>query len=452
MNSDEILSTSMKHNLWTWTAQRKAEVLPVERAEGVYFWDTNGKRYLDFNSTVMCVNIGHGNAHVQEAMIRQIRELTFAGPHMATKPRALLGEKLASITPPGLTRFLYTLGGSDANENAVKIARDYTGKFKILTRYRSYHGATMGAMDLTGDYRRLHWEPETMPGVVHFLDPYPYRSPFFPDGSSIDLAVFAQAYLDHLEEIIRFEGPETIAAVLIETVTGTNGILIPPEGYLQGVRALCDKYRILLITDEVMCGFGRTGKWFASEHWNVIPDIITMAKGLTSGYAPLGAVAMKEEIAAIYDERQFVGGMTYNGHPVSLAAALANIEVIEEDGLLLNAAQRGETLKELLADLKEKHPCVGDVRSIGLFGAAELVRDRATKEPLSLAAKPLSPAMKKVKSFILENGVFMYNTFHTLLFIPPLIITDTQLREGFKVIDAAMSLADEEIQAGLELS
>ena len=452
MNSDEILSTSMKHNLWTWTAQRKAEVLPVERAEGVYFWDTNGKRYLDFNSTVMCVNIGHGNAHVQEAMIRQIRELTFAGPHMATKPRALLGEKLASITPPGLTRFLYTLGGSDANENAVKIARDYTGKFKILTRYRSYHGATMGAMALTGDYRRLHWEPETMPGVVHFLDPYPYRSPFFPDGSSIDLAVFAQAYLDHLEEIIRFEGPETIAAVLIETVTDTNGILIPPEGYLQGVRALCDKYRILLITDEVMCGFGRTGKWFASEHWNVIPDIITMAKGLTSGYAPLGAVAMKEEIAAIYDERQFVGGMTYNGHPVSLAAALANIEVIEEDGLLLNAAQRGETLKELLADLKEKHPCVGDVRSIGLFGAAELVRDRATKEPLSLAAKPLSPAMKKVKSFILENGVFMYNTFHTLLFIPPLIITDTQLREGFKVIDAAMSLADEEIQAGLELS
>lgn len=452
MNSDEILSTSMKHNLWTWTAQRKAEVLPVERAEGVYFWDTNGKRYLDFNSTVMCVNIGHGNAHVQEAMIRQIRELTFAGPHMATKPRALLGEKLASITPPGLTRFLYTLGGSDANENAVKIARDYTGKFKILTRYRSYHGATMGAMALTGDYRRLHWEPETMPGVVHFLDPYPYRSPFFPDGSSIDLAVFAQAYLDHLEEIIRFEGPETIAAVLIETVTGTNGILIPPEGYLQGVRALCDKYRILLITDEVMCGFGRTGKWFASEHWNVIPDIITMAKGLTSGYAPLGAVAMKEEIAAIYDERQFVGGMTYNGHPVSLAVALANIEVIEEDGLLLNAAQRGETLKELLADLKEKHPCVGDVRSIGLFGAAELVRDRATKEPLSLAAKPLSPAMKKVKSFILENGVFMYNTFHTLLFIPPLIITDTQLREGFKVIDAAMSLADEEIQAGLELS
>jgi len=452
MNSDEILSTSMKHNLWTCTAQRKAEVLPVERAEGVYFWDTNGKRYLDFNSTVMCVNIGHGNAHVQEAMIRQIRELTFAGPHMATKPRALLGEKLASITPPGLTRFLYTLGGSDANENAVKIARDYTGKFKILTRYRSYHGATMGAMALTGDYRRLHWEPETMPGVVHFLDPYPYRSPFFPDGSSIDLAVFAQAYLDHLEEIIRFEGPETIAAVLIETVTGTNGILIPPEGYLQGVRALCDKYRILLITDEVMCGFGRTGKWFASEHWNVIPDIITMAKGLTSGYAPLGAVAMKEEIAAIYDERQFVGGMTYNGHPVSLAAALANIEVIEEDGLLLNAAQRGETLKELLADLKEKHPCVGDVRSIGLFGAAELVRDRATKEPLSLAAKPLSPAMKKVKSFILENGVFMYNTFHTLLFIPPLIITDTQLREGFKVIDAAMSLADEEIQAGLELS
>ena len=450
MNGDEILEKSIRHNLWTWTAQRKAEILPVEKAEGVYFWDTSGKRYLDLNSTVMCVNIGHGNAHVQEAMIRQIRELTFAGPHMATKARALLGEKLASITPPGLTRFLYTLGGSDANENAVKLARDYTGKFKILTRYRSYHGATMGAMALTGDYRRLHWEPETMPGVVHFLDPYAYRSPFFPESDSVDELTFSKAYLDYLEEIIKFEGPETIAAVLIETVTGTNGILIPPAGYLQGVRALCDKYRILLITDEVMCGFGRTGKWFASQHWDVVPDIITMAKGLTSGYAPLGAVAMKEEIAATYDDRQFVGGMTYNGHPVSLAAALANIEVIEQEGLLENAVRRGETLKGLLAELKEKHPCVGDVRSIGLFGAAELVRDRASKEPLSPSAKALSPVMKRVKSFILEHGVFIYNTFHMLLFIPPLIITDAQLREGFEVVDAALSLADHDIQTALE--
>jgi len=449
-NSDDILSKAIKHNLWTWTAQRKAEVLPVERAEGVYFWDTNGKRYLDFNSMVMCVNIGHGNSHVKEAMIQQIRELVFAGPHMATKPRALLGEKLASITPPGLTRFLYTLGGSDANENAVKVARDYTGRFKILTRYRSYHGATMGAMALTGDYRRLHWEPETMPGVVHFLDPYAYRSPFFPDGSAVDPAVFSQAYLDHLEEIITFEGPETIAAVLIETVTGTNGILIPPAGYLKGVRALCDKHKILLVTDEVMCGFGRTGKWFAFQHWDVVPDIITMAKGLTSGYAPLGAVAMKDEIAAIYDDRQFVGGMTYNGHPVSLAAALANIEVIEQEGLLENSTRRGETLRTLLAELKANHPCVGDVRSIGLFGAAELVRDRATKDPLSPGAKPLSPVMKRVKSYIQEHGVFMYNTFHTLLFIPPLIISDAQLREGFEVIDAALCIADQEIQAGLE--
>jgi len=449
MKSDEILSKSIRHNLWTWTAQRKAEILPVERADGVYFWDTGGKRYLDLNSMVMCVNIGHGNRHVQEAMIRQIRELTFAGPHMATKARALLGEKLASLTPPGLTRFLYTLGGSDANENAVKIARDYTGKFKILTRYRSYHGATMGAMALTGDYRRLHWEPETMPGVVHFLDPYAYRSPFFPDGG-VDEESFSRAYVDHLEEIICFEGPDTIAAVLIETVTGTNGILVPPSGYLQGVRALCDKYRILLITDEVMCGFGRTGKWFASQHWDVVPDIITMAKGLTSGYAPLGAVAIKEEIAATYDDRQFVGGMTYNGHPVSLAAALANIEVIEQEGLLKNALRRGETLKALLADLKQKHPCVGDVRSIGLFGAAELVRDRASKEPLSPTAKPLSPVMKHVKSYILEHGVFMYNTFQTLLFIPPLIISDVQLREGFDIVDAALSIADHEIQAGME--
>ena len=237
MKSDEILRIDETQPL-DMDSPTQSGYPSCRKAEGVYLWDTSGKRYLDFNSTVMCVNIGHGNTHGQEAMIRQIRELTFAGPHMATKPRALLGEKLASITPPGLTRFLYTLGGSDANENAVKIARDYTGRFKILTRYRSYHGATMGAMALTGDYRRLHWEPLTMPGVVHFLDPYPYRSPFFPDGRSVEPTVFSQAYLDHLEEIIRFAGPETIAAVLIETVTGTNGTLVPLRDTCRGARAL----------------------------------------------------------------------------------------------------------------------------------------------------------------------------------------------------------------------
>ncbi|MFZ3071468.1 MAG: aminotransferase class III-fold pyridoxal phosphate-dependent enzyme [Anaerolineaceae bacterium] len=448
MPEDEMLSLSMKHNFWTWSAQQNPSIIHINKAKGVYFWDADGKRYLDFNSTVMCVNIGHGNEHVQEAMIEQIRELTFAGPHMVTKPRALLGQKLASLTPPGLDHFLYTLGGSDANENAIKLARDFTGKFKILTRYRSYHGATMGAMALTGDYRRLHWEPNTMPGVVHFLDPSRYRSVFFHGRPDVSEAQFCRAYLDHLEEIIRYEGAETIAAILLETVTGTNGIIIPPDGYLQGVRALCDKYNILMITDEVMCGFGRTGKWFAFEHWGIVPDIITMAKGLTSAYAPLGAVAMKREIAAHYNNQMYFGGLTYNGHPVSLAAAIANIEVIENERLLENATLRGETLKKLLAELMAKHPCVGEVRSIGLFAAIELVKDRGTKEPLTEPGRPLGTTMKKVKDYIAGHGVFMYNTFHMLLVMPPLIITDEQLKEGIDVIDSALTLADVDLASG----
>ncbi len=446
MQKDTLLDLSLRHNFWTWSVQHKPAVIHIDRAEGVYFWDAKGKRYLDLNSTVMCVNIGHSNKYVQDAMIKQIRELTFAGPHMVTRPRALLGQKLASITPDGLDHFLYTLGGSDANENAVKIARDYTGKHKILTRYRSYHGATMGAMALTGDHRRLHWEPSVMPGVVHFIDPFHYRSVFYHDQTDVNDEQFCRSYLDHLEEIIYYEGPQSIAAILIESVTGTNGIIIPPDGYLQGIRKICDKHNIVLITDEVMCGFGRTGKWFGFEHWGIVPDIITMAKGLTSGYAPLGAVAMKHEIAAHFDKKVFYGGLTYNGHPVSLAAALANIEVIENENLLQNSTERGKTLAKLLAELKTKHVCVGDVRSIGLFAAIELVSDRESKRPLTEPGKPINPIMMHVKKFLINHGVFLYNTFNMLLIIPPLIITDEQLEEGVRVIDAALSLAEAELE------
>jgi taurine--2-oxoglutarate transaminase len=445
MEPDELMSLSLKHNFWTWSSQPPSDLLQIKRAEGVYFWDFEDKRYLDMNSMVMCANIGHGNTSVQEAMIRQIRELTLAGPHMATEPRALLGEKLAQITPDGLDYFLYTLGGSDANENAIKLARDFTGKSKILTRYRSYHGATMGAMALTGDRRRLHWEPAVMPGVVHFIDPYRYRSAFYADMPEVSEQQFTRAYLDHLEEIILYEGPQTIAAILLETVTGTNGILVPPQGYLPGVRKLCDKYGILLITDEVMCGFGRTGTWFAFEHWQVVPDLITMAKGITSGYAPLGAVAMRSEIAHYYKDKEFFGGLTYNAHPVSMAAALANIEVIEKDHLLENTRERGVTLTSALQDLKAKHPCVGDVRSIGLFGAIELVKNRQTREPLTPPGKPSNATMGKVLKYLREHGIFIKNTYHILLIIPPLIITDAQLLEGLAVIDRALELADEDV-------
>jgi taurine--2-oxoglutarate transaminase len=437
----EILPLALQHNFWTWSAQAEVSPIPVTRAKGVYFWDAEGKRYLDFNSMVMCVNIGHGEERVINAIVEQARQLPFAGPPMATKPRAVLGKLLSEITPGNLNRFLFTLGGADANENALKLARACTGRHKVLARYRSYHGATAGAMALTGDPRRWAWEPNLMPGVVHFLDPYRYRSTFHHTNLDISEAEFSQDYLNHLEEIITLEGPKTIAAVLLEPVTGTNGVIIPPEGYLKGVREICDRHGILLIADEVMSGFGRTGRWFAVDHWNVVPDIITMAKGLTSGYAPLGAVAMKEEIAGHFNDRVYQGGLTYNAHPISLAAAIANISVLRDDHLIERADTMGKVLHQLLMDLGEKHPSVGEVRSIGLFGIVELVRDRNTKEPLA-PFNGSSPEMAAVRKFILEHGVFVYTHWHTVLVIPPLIITKEQLEEGFEVLDQALKIAD----------
>jgi taurine--2-oxoglutarate transaminase len=315
----------------------------------------------------------------------------------------------------------------------------------VLSRYRSYHGASAGAMALTGDPRRVAWEPGLMPGVVHFLDPYRYRSTFHRTTPDISEAEFCQDYLNHLEEIIRFEGPETIAAILIESVTGTNGIIVPPEGYLQGVRKLCDRYGIVMVTDEVMSGFGRTGKWFAVDNWGVIPDIMTMAKGLTSAYAPLGAVAMKPEIAAAFDQRTFESGLTYTSHPVSLAAAVANINVMRADKLVEHAAELGPVLNRLLKDLGETHPSVGDVRSIGLFGILELVKDRKTKEPLA-PWNGSSPEMAAFRKTCLEHGLYVYTHWHTVLIIPPLPITTEQLQEGFEVLDQALEETDKAVK------
>lgn len=441
----EILPLSLEHTFWTWSAQGKVAPIPVTRAEGVYFWDTAGKRYLDFNSMTMCVNIGHGNQRVIDAIVAQARALPYAAPGMATRPRAELGKLLDEITPPGVSKFMFTLGGADANENAVKLARGYTGKHKILTRYRSYHGASAGAMALTGDPRRWPWEPTLMPGVVHFLDPYRYRSTFHRNNPDIPEAEFTQDYLNHLEEIIQYEGPETIAAILMESVTGTNGIIIPPAGYMQGVRALCDKYGILMIADEVMSGFGRTGKWFAVDHWNVTPDLMTMAKGLTSAYAPLGAVGMKPEIADAYKDTVYQGGLTYTAHPISLAAAIANIQVMRDEQVVEHAAAMGPVLHRLLNDLGEQHPSVGEVRNIGLFGIIELVKDRRTREPLT-PWNSSSPAMNALRKQMLENGLFVYTHWHTVLIIPPLIITEEQLAEGFAILDKALAIADQAAQ------
>lgn len=442
----DILPLSLAHSFWTWSAQGKVAPIPIKRAKGVYFWDVDGKRYLDFNAMTMCVNAGHGDERIINAIIQQAQELTYAAPSFATRPRAVLGELLSQITPGDLDRFLFTLGGADANENAIKLARAYTGRHKILARYRSYHGASAGAMAATGDPRRTAWEPNLMGGVVHFLDPYRYRSTLHRTNPDISEADFTQDYLNHLEEIITYEGPETIAAVLLESVTGTNGIIIPPEGYMQGVRALCDKYHIMFIADEVMSGFGRTGKWFAVEHWNVVPDLMTMAKGLTSAYAPMGAVAISPKIADFFKERVFKSGLTYTAHPISLAAAIANINVMKEDRMVEWAAAMGPVLKRKLTDLGEAHPSVGDVRSIGLFGVIELVRNRKTKEPMA-PWDGSSPEMTALKKYCLDKGLYISVHWHTVLIIPPLIISEEQLSEGLEILDQALAITDKAVKA-----
>ncbi|HIE24863.1 MAG TPA: aminotransferase class III-fold pyridoxal phosphate-dependent enzyme [Anaerolineales bacterium] len=445
LNNDQILPLMRKHGFWTWSAQGKVNPISVEHAKGVYFWDTDGKRYLDFNSTTMCVNAGHGDERIINAMKEQLDTLPFAGPPMATKIRALAGKVLAEITPEGINHFLFTLGGADANENAIRLARAYTGRHKILTRYRAYHGATAGAMALTGDPRKQEWEPMLMPGVVHFLDPYRYRSTFHRTNPDISEADFTQDYLNHLEEIIQYEGAETIAAILIESITGTNGVIIPPDGYMQGLREICDKYGIMMIADEVMSGFGRAGAWFAVDRWDVRPDLLTMAKGLTSAYAPLGAVGMTDAIASHFETHIFRSGLTYTAHPVSLAAMVANIRVLREEKLIKRAASLGSSLSRHLANLKEKHPSIGDVRSIGLFGILELVKNRETKEPMA-KWNLSSPEMDAFKNYCREQGLFIYTHWHTVLIIPPLIISEEELAEGMAVIDEALKITDQAVK------
>jgi taurine--2-oxoglutarate transaminase len=440
----EILPQSLENSFWTWSAQGSVTPIPVTRAKGVYFWDADGKRYLDFNSMLMCVNIGHGDQRVIDAITEQARQLPYVAPSMTSKPRAILGKMLTEITPGDLNHFFFTLGGAEANENAIKIARAYTGKHKIFARYRSYHGATAGAMSLTGDPRRLAWEPNLMTGVVHFLDPFRYRSTFHRLNPDISEDDFTQDYLNHLEEMILYEGPETIAAIILETVTGTNGILIPPDGYLQGVRALCDKYQILLICDEVMSGFGRTGKWFAVDHWEVVPDLMTMAKGLTSAYAPLGAVAIRDEIAEYFEDRVFFSGLTYNSHPISLAAAIATINVMKEDRIVENSQKMGTVLRRHLNDLGEQHPSVGEVRSIGLFSAIEVVKNRKTREPMA-PYNGTSPEMTALRQHLLDNGIYTFVHWNVVLVNPPLIINEEQLAEGFEVMDKALEITDQAV-------
>ncbi len=441
METQEILDLNREYTFFSWSVQSKVAPIVADRADGVYFWDADGKRYLDFSSQLMNVNAGQGNRRIISAVQEQVARLAYANPGMATEVKGRLGQLLAEIAPGDLHKTLFTTGGAEANENAIKFARSYTGKHKILSRYRSYHGATAGALALTGNPFRLPMEP-LIPGIVHILDPYCYRCPF---GWTKDTC--HRECIGHVEQVIEFEGPDHIAAIVLEGVTGTNGLVIPPDDYWPRIRGLCDKYGIVLVDDEVMSGFGRTGEWFAVNHWNVAPDIITMAKGITSGYVPLGAVIVSRAIADYFESRRLYMGLTASGHPVSVAAGVATIEAYKEEGLIENAREMGRVLKEGLETLKEKHPSVGDVRSIGLFSTIELVKDRETRQPLapmpgipsSLQTHDIAPQLSRAMR---ERGMHCFAKWNFIFPIPPLSIDEGELQDGLSILDEVLEVAD----------
>jgi taurine--2-oxoglutarate transaminase len=434
MTSEEIVALSREHTFFSWSVQGAVDPIAIDHAEGVYLYTPEGRRILDFNSQLMSVNIGHGDRRVIDAITAQATKLQYVQPAFATEPRARLGAKLAEILPGDLDKVFFTLGGAEAIENAIKLARAYTGRHKILARYRAYHGATLGAMTLTGDPRRWANEPALV-GVVRYPDTHRWGEK--------DSRPAAEA-LQGLEDVVRYEGPHTIAAIFLETIVGTNGILIPPDGYIQGVREICDRHGILMVADEVMAGFGRTGKWFAIQHWDTIPDLMTMAKGLTSSYLPLGAVAMNHKIAKHFDTNFYYGGLTYSSHAISCAAALANIGVYEQDGLIENAARLDAVMRRHHEALAARHPSVGAHRNLGLFGILDLVRSQDPWTPLT-PFNGTSDEMKAIGKYLRENGLYTMianNSIHTN---PPLCITEEQLAEGFAIIDGALEIADQAV-------
>ncbi len=441
MNAAAMSQLNKDYTLFEWSAQNAINPIAVDHAKGVHFWDPDGKRYIDMNSMLMSVNIGHGDERVIRAIQEQAAKLTYVSPYMATDVRGQLGEMLAEITPKRLKKSFFTLGGAEANENAIKIARMVTGKQKIIARYRSYHGGTAGGMTLTGDPRRWASEPG-IPGVVRIMDPYQYRCRWCEGRDACNMNC-----LNHVEDTIQFEGAQNIAAIIMEPVTGTNGIIIPPDGYLQGIRYLCDKYGILFIADEVMSGFGRTGEWFAVDHWGVEPDIMSVAKGLTSSYLPLGATIVSEEIAKYFDEKVLYAGLTYGGHAMGCAAAIACINVYKQDNLIERAKEMGKYLGEWHEKLKAKHPSVGDVRYIGMFSIIEVVKNRQTREPMAPFNAKASEmgAMGVINKFFRDNGLYTFVRWNNILVNPPLVITKEELDEGMEIIDRALEIADDSV-------
>lgn len=430
-----MIDACKAHTLYSWSASGKVVPMPVERAEGIFLYEPSGKRYYDFNSQLMSVNIGHSHPKVIAAMKAQLdKQLIYTFPATATEPRAELATKLARLVPGDINTFFFTLGGAEANENAIKAVRMYSGRFKILSRYRSYHGATNATMQLTGDPRRLANEPGA-PGFIKVMDPWPYHYSF----GKTDEEITANN-LQYLEEVIMYEGPETIAAMFIETVTGTNGILPPPKGYLKGLRNLLDKYGILLVCDEVMAGWGRTGKLFAFEHGEIVPDIVTMAKGLTSSYIPLGAMGVSDKIAAHFQENVFWGGLTYNAHAFACATASAVIDVMLEENLVDNSVQMGKVMRAEMDRLQEKHPSVREGRSIGLFGMIDIQKN--SKGERIAPYNGTHPAMTELNQFFRDNGLFTFIRWGSFMCNPPLCITKEQLLECFAIVDRGLDITD----------
>jgi taurine--2-oxoglutarate transaminase len=433
MSTADMVAACKEHTMYTWSAGDAVNPLPIARAEGVYLYTPEGQKILDFNAQLMSVLIGHAHPRVIAAMKRQLDELIFVYPQTATQVRARLAKLLHEVVP-GMQSFFFTLGGAEANENAVRAARLFTGRQKILARYRSYHGGTNMTMMLTGDPRRWPSEPGS-PGIVHVMDPTPYNFSFgTTDQERCD------NHLTYLEEVIQYEGPHTIAAMIAETVTGTNGVLVPPKGWFQKLRAMLDKYGILLICDEVMAGMGRTGKMLAYEHFDFVPDMVTLAKGLTSSYFPLGCVGMSKKIHEHFKKNVFWGGLTYNSHPVGLATAEAVIRVMLDEKMVENSARMGAVMRQEMDRLQAKHPSVAEGRNIGLFGMMD-IRKNSKNEPIA-PYNGSHPAMTKLAGFFRENGLFTFSRWSSFTCNPPLCITEAQLREGFAIVDRALEITD----------
>ncbi|MET3805932.1 taurine--2-oxoglutarate transaminase [Nakamurella sp. UYEF19] len=436
----EIRKLDREHVFHSWSAQALIDPIPIAGALGSEFWDYDGNRYLDFSSQLVNVNIGYQHPKLIAAITEYASKLCTIAPTFANDARSEAAALIAGKAPGDLNAVFFTNGGAEANENAIRMARLHTGRQKILTMYRSYHGATANAIVATGDPRR--WASEVgVSGFVHFWGPYTYRSAFY----SADEQQECARALEHLESVLTVEGPATVAAILLESVVGTNGILVPPDGYLAGVRELCDRFGILLIADEVMAGFGRCGEWFAIDHWGVTPDLITFAKGVNSGYLPLGGVVISDPIAETFAHKAFPGGLTYSGHPLACASAVASIKIFEEEGIVENARRLGaEVVGPELEKLADRHPSIGEVRGLGMFWAIELVKDRETREPLvpynatGSDAKPMAEFTAACK----QSGLWPFVHFNRTHVVPPCTITEVELRRGLSLLDEALTVAD----------